>query len=80
MNEATEQVRVASEGVDKSRQGIIGDVTSLKQSSDSVKGQVENMEDNIKRIEEDDNSLLNIATSINGAIYRISSQVDRFKV
>ena len=80
MNDATEQVRVASDGVDKSRQGIIGDVTSLKQSSDSVKEHVENMEGNIKRIEEDDNALLNIATSINGSIYRISSQIDRFKV
>ncbi len=80
MNEATAHVRSASEDVDKSRQGIIGDVQSLKQSSDQVKVQVEKMQDNIKKMEEDDDSLLNIATAINGSIYRIGSQIDRFKI
>ena len=80
MNEATAQVRTASDDVDKSREGIIGDVNSLKQSSDLVKTQVEKMEGNIKKMEEDDNSLLNIATAINGSIYRIGNQIDQFKV
>ncbi len=80
MNNATAQVRVASEDVDKAREGIIGDVTSLKQSSDLVKGQVEKMEEHIKQMEADDNSLLNIATAINGSIYRIGSQIDQFTV
>jgi len=80
MNEATAHVRSASEDVDKSRQGIIGDVQSLKQSSDQVKVQVEKMQGNIKKMEADDDSLLNIATAINGSIYRIGSQIDRFKI
>mgnify|MGYP002624573657 CR=1 FL=1 len=80
MNNATAQVRSASEDVDKSRQGIIGDVNSLKQSSDQVKTQVENMEENIKKLEQEDDSLLNIATAINGSIYRIGNQIDQFKV
>ena len=80
MNDVTEQVRVASDGVDKSRQGIISDIQSLKQSSNSVKEQVSKMSVNVKRMEEDDNSLLNITTSINGSIYRIANQIDKFKV
>ena len=80
MNEATAHVRSASEDVDKSRQGIIGDVQSLKQSSDQVKVQVEKMQGNIKKMEADDDSLLNIATAINSSIYRIGRQIDRFKI
>lgn len=80
MNEATEQVREASNGVDKSKNGIIEDIESLRKSSDSVKKQVERMSGNIKRMKEDDDSLLNISTSINGAIYRIGNQIDRFKL
>ena len=80
MNDATSQVKTASEEVDKSRQGIISDVNSLKQSSDLVKSQVESMEGNIKKMEEDDDSLLKIATAINGSIYRIGTQIDKFKI
>lgn len=80
MNEATDQVRGASEGVDESQRGIIGDVTGLKQSSDLVKEHIQTMEDHIKHLEESENSLLNVATSISGSIYRIGSQIDQFKV
>jgi len=52
----------------------------LKQSSDQVKVQVEKMQGNIKKMEADDDSLLNIATAINGSIYRIGRQIDRFKI
>ena len=80
MNDATAQVRTASDGVDRSRQGIIHNIDSLKASSDVVKNQVESMSENIRKMEESDNSLLNITTSINGSIYRIGSQIDQFKV
>ena len=80
MNDATAQVRTASDGVDRSRQGIISNIDSLKASSDVVRDQVESMSGNIKKMEESDNSLLNITTSINGSIYRIGSQIDQFKV
>ena len=80
MNDATAQVRTASDGVDQSRQGIISNIDALKASSDVVKTQVESMSTNIKNMEESDNSLLNITTSINGSIYRIGSQIDQFKV
>ncbi len=80
MNEATLKVRDASEDVDKARHEIIGDVSGLKQSSDTVKVLVGKMEGNVKHIEEDDNSLMNLATSISGSIYRIGSQIDQFRV
>ncbi len=80
MNDATAQVRTASDGVDRSRQGIISNIDSLKTSSDVVKSQVESMSGNIKNMEDSDSSLLNITTSINGSIYRIGSQIDQFKV
>lgn len=80
MNDATAQVRTASDGVDQSRMGIIGNIGSLKASSDIVQNQIEDMSGNIKKMEDSDNSLLNITTSINGSIYRIGSQIDQFKV
>ncbi len=80
MNDATGQVRTASDGVDTARKGIVGDVTALGQSSDAVKDLVARMAEEVKHIEEDDDSLMNIATSINGTIYRIGSQIDQFKV
>ena len=80
MNDATAQVRTASDGVDKSRLGIISNIDSLKASSDVVKLQVENMSINIKKMEDSDSSLLNITTSMNGSIYRIGTQIDQFKV
>ena len=80
MNDATSNVRSASEGVDSARQGIIRDVTSLKNSSDSVQEKILTLEENIQKIKEDDSELLGIATSINGSIYRIGTQVDQFKI
>ena len=80
MNDATNQVRSASDGVDTARQGIVGDVMALEQSSNTVKDLVDHIADEVKHIEEDDDSLMNIATSINGTIYRIGSQIDQFKV
>ena len=80
MNDATLKVRSASDGVDQARMGIIGNIGSLKASSDIVHSQIEAMSGNIQKMEESDNSLLNITTSINGSIYRIGSQVDQFKV
>ena len=80
MNDATAQVRTASDGVDESRMGIVVNIGSLKASSDVVKDQIGVMEGNIKKMEDSDNSLLTITTSINGSIYRIGSQIDQFKV
>ena len=80
MNEATGRVRGSSDDVDKARRGIVGDVESLGQSSDAVKVSIGKMEGSVKHFEEDDDSLMNIATSINGSIYRIGSQIDQFKV
>ncbi len=80
MNDATMQVRTASEDVDKAREAIVADVDGLKSSSDSVHSLVRDMKGNVKHIEEDDEGLLSIATSINSTIYRIGSQIDQFKV
>ena len=80
MNDATGQVRAASDGVDTARKGIIEDVTALSQSSDTVKDLVGHMAEEVKNIEEDDDNLMNISTSMNGTINRIGSQIDQFKV
>ena len=80
MNDATMQVRTASEDVDAARVHIIGDVDRLKASSDSVRNLVESMKDSVKHIEDDDDCLMGIATSISGSIYRIGTQIDQFKV
>lgn len=80
MNDATVQVRDASEGVDQSQRGIIEDVNGLKQSSDLVRDHIQKMESHIKNLEENENSLMTVATSMSGSIYRIGSQIDKFKV
>ncbi len=80
MNDSTKQVRSSSESVDNARLNIVNDVDSLRQSSDSVKDMVAKMKDSVKHIEEDDDNLLNVATSISGSIYRIGTQIDKFKV
>ena len=80
MNDATVQVRDASDDVDSARKSIINNVDSLKASSDSVHSHVRAMKDSVSHIEEDDEELLRIATSINDTIYRIGNQVDQFKV
>ena len=80
MNATTTQVKGASSDVDASRSAIIQDVEVLRQSSDTVQEMVGKMEVSVKHFESDDDSLLNIATSISGSIYRIGTQIDQFKV
>lgn len=80
MNSATGQVREASDDVNKARAGIVDNIGILRQSSDEVQQLVGKMDESIKVSEKDDDSLMNIATSVNGSIYRIGSQIDQFKV
>jgi methyl-accepting chemotaxis protein len=79
MNQATTQVKNASEDVDGARKDIINDVTSLKQSSESVQSHINQMEGYVKQLETSDDDLLNIATSVSGSIYRIGTQIDSFE-
>lgn len=79
MNDATGQVKTASDDVDGARKDIINDVTSLKQSSESVQNHIDQMENYVKQLETSDDDLLNIATSVSGSIYRIGTQIDSFE-
>ncbi|MCM1322084.1 MAG: methyl-accepting chemotaxis protein [Bacteroides sp.] len=80
MNDATNQVRDASDDVDVAQQKIGGEVEILRKSAEVVVSSMNSMEKSVKDIEEGDNSLMNIATSISGSIYRINNQIDQFKV
>lgn len=80
MNSSASKVRSASDDVDGARTVITNDVDGLQQSSNTVKRLVTKMEGNVKHIEDDDNSLVNVASSISGCIYRIGNQIDQFKV
>ena len=80
MNDAAGKVKDASDDVDSAREEITGDVETLRTSSESVRASLDNMEKSVKVIEEGDDSLMNIATSISESIYCINSQIDRFKV
>lgn len=80
MNDAAGRVKDASDDVDKARGEIIEDVETLRKSSDVVRQSLKTIEKGVKTIEEGDDSLMNIATSISGSIYRITSQIDQFKV
>ncbi len=79
MNDATGQVRTASNDVESAQQEITSEVQALKLSSDSVQSLVAEMGESVKKIEESDNSLLNITSSLSGSIYRIGSQIDQFR-
>lgn len=79
MNDATSQVKTASDNVDGARKDIIADVTSLKQSSQSVQDHIIKMESHVKQLEDSDGDLLSIAESVSGSIDRIGSQIDSFE-
>lgn len=80
MNDAAGKVKDASDEVDHARGEIIEDVEKLRSSSEVVRSSLKTIEGAVKTIEEGDDSLMNIATSISGSIYRITSQIDQFKV
>lgn len=80
MNDSTSHVKEASDQVDNACDGIANDVEKLRKSSEIVSQSLKAIESGVKTIEEGDESLMNIATSISGSIYRITSQIDQFKV
>lgn len=80
MNDAAGKVKDASDDVDDACGKITEDVEQLRHSSDVVHASLKTIENGVKVIEEGDDSLMNIATSISGSIYRITSQIDQFKV
>ncbi|MBR1911815.1 MAG: methyl-accepting chemotaxis protein, partial [Treponema sp.] len=79
MNTAASQVKTASDDVDSARREIISDVSSLKQSSNSVQEHIGQMEKNVKDIEVSDKNLLSVADSISQSIERIGSEIDTFE-
>lgn len=80
MNDAASKVKDASDDVDNARGKIIDDVDKLSESSEAVRTSLKSIESGVKVIEEGDDSLMNIATSISCSIYRITSQIDQFKI
>lgn len=80
MNDATIHVKESSDKVDNACSGITNDVEKLRKSSENVSKSLKAIESGVKVIEEGDESLMSISTSISGSIYRITSQIDQFKV
>lgn len=80
MNDAAGKVKAASDNVDNARGEIVKDVEKLRSSSEVVLMSLKTIGEGVKAIETSDDSLMNIATSISGSIYRITSQIDQFKV
>lgn len=80
MNDAAGKVKDASNHVDNARGEIVENMAKLHTSADAVGSELKTIESGVKTIEEGDDSLMNIATSISGSIYRITSQIDQFKV
>lgn len=80
MNEAANKVKDSSNEVNKAQKGIMDEIDKLQSSSQTIKTATDSVRKGVKFIEEGDTSLLNIATSMSEAIYRITSQIDQFKV
>lgn len=80
MNETTLKVSGAATDVNKARSRIVDNIDNLNQSSNTVQDLIAKMDKSIHKSNNDDNSLMKIATSVNGSIYRIGNQIDQFKV
>lgn len=80
MNTTTGQVAKAADDVNASHMEIVSNIGVLKASSDAMQEVIQVMSKSVKATENDDNSLLTIATNVNGSIYRIGSQIDQFKI
>ncbi|MBD5406985.1 MAG: methyl-accepting chemotaxis protein [Treponema sp.] len=80
MNDATTHVKESSDKVDSACSGITNDVEKLRKSAENVSTSLKAIESGVKVIEEGDESLMSISTSISGSIYRITKQIDQFKV
>lgn len=80
MNDSSDQVRLASNEMDRGSQTIVKEVENLKQVSSSISGIVKTMDDTVNRIKKSDESLLNITGDMNQSIDRIGKQIDEFQV
>lgn len=80
MNETTGQVSKAARDVDDAHEEVVSNISNLKTSSDAMKDVIKKMDESVRTTEKDDDSLLAIATNVNGSIYRIANQIDQFKV
>lgn len=80
MNDSASKVEESANDVDKARGEIVENMEKLHTSAESVGTELKTIEKSVKVIEEGDNSLMSIATSISESIYRVTSQIDQFKV
>ena len=80
MNDSSDQVRLASNEMDRGSQTIVKEVENLKQVSSSISGIVKTMDVTVNRIKKSDESLLNITGDMNQSIDRIGKQIDEFQV
>ncbi|MBP5441784.1 MAG: methyl-accepting chemotaxis protein [Treponema sp.] len=80
MNDSSDQVRYASDEMERGSQTIVNEVENLKQVSSSISKIVHSVGETVNRIKESDDSLLNITGDMNQSIDRIGSQIDEFQV
>ena len=80
MNDSSDQVRIASDEMDRGSQTIVKEVDSLKQVSSSIQKIVQAMGGTVNRIKKSDESLLHITGDMNQSIERIGKQIDEFQV
>ena len=80
MNDSSDQVRYASDEMDRGSQTIVKEVDSLKQVSSSILEIVQAMGGTVNRIKKSDESLLHITGDMNQSIDRIGKQIYEFQV
>lgn len=80
MNNATKQVRVQSDEVDKSRHRIKSDVKSTQEMTITARGSISDIKNALNNIETGDKSLSDATQQIATSISRINSQIEKFKV
>lgn len=80
MDDAAKDVRTASGNVDDERKRIKSNIEEMAQSSQEVEKSLQSITKGVDQIASGNDNLMNIATEINGSIYRINAQIDQFKV
>ncbi len=80
MNDSTSEVRTASSEMTAGQKSIIAEIKRLQDATSSMKTKMTEMSQGTKRIGETGTTLDSISKSVKGAIDRIGTEIDQFKV
>ena len=78
LNEATANVKQASEKISKESDSILGEVRNLENSEENIRTRMNEMAIGAEKISEIGNALAQLSENVEKSIKSISSQIDSF--